>query len=287
MARKIKESFLQEFLIGSLTPLLRYVQLDDTLNMELRGKEVTIYYRGGALLTIHEDSFNFDGLTEKYHKYFAFTKPDLLNIEEYIPKAKHLIDLYINTTRNHLGEKDIQQQIARDNNYSQNSLGTDFFIIDTEYQDLGRFDIVALKWDSTSPIRKLPENFKPTITIFEVKQGEKSITGESGMESHLKDFEDFCTTKDLFAFKSDMVEVFNQKRKLKLIKGMEKYKEVKEVALYIDFVFLLVNYKNKSTKLRTVLKNIKDCRFIYANPMGYGLYARHIISKQKFIERFL
>ena len=33
MSRKIKDSFINELLKKSLNPLLRYVQLDDTLNM--------------------------------------------------------------------------------------------------------------------------------------------------------------------------------------------------------------------------------------------------------------
>lgn len=288
MARKIKEVFIEELLKGSLHPLLEYVQVDDTLNMELRGDKVTIYYRGGALLTIKQDTYNLESLSEEYHKGISFIKPSLGNIEEYIPNAKHIIDVYINTERNHLGEKDIQQQIAKENNYSQNSLDTDYFLIDTEYQDLGRFDIVALRWDSIGSIRKLPKLFLPTITIFEVKQGYNSISGKSGMESHIKDFKKFCLTKDIISFKSDMISVFNQKRKLKLIKGMDKYKKVTDVADKIDFVFLLANYKHNSSQLRKALEGIdNDCRLIYANYMGYGLYARNIVNKQQFIEKFL
>ena len=287
MARKIKEEFINELLTGSIKTLLKYVQIDDTLNMELRGDRITVYYRGGALLTIRQDTYKFESLEEKYHNGISVIKPLISNVEEYIPKAKHIIDVYINTKRNHLGEKDIQQQIAKENNYSQNSLDTDYFVIDTEYQDLGRFDIVALRWDSMSNIRKLPKSFLPTITIFEVKQGYNSISGKSGMESHIKDFEKFRLTKDIVSFKSDMISVFNQKRRLRLIKGMDKYKEVTVVAPIIDFVFLLANYKHDSSQLRKALDNIEDCRFIYSNPMGYGLYARNIVNKQQFIEKFL
>jgi len=287
MVREIKETFIEELLKGSLNPILNYIQVDDTLNMELRGDKVTVYYRGGALLTINQDTYNLESLTEKYHKGIIIAKPTISELNIYIPKAKHLIDVYINTKRNHLGEKDIQQQIARENNYSPNSLDTDYFVIDTEYQDLGRFDIVALRWDSKSNIRKLPKSFLPTITIIEVKQGYKSISNESGILSHLKDFEEFITTKDIDSFKRDMICVFNQKRRLGLIKGMNKYKQVKTVSSTIDFIFLLVNYKHDSSQLRKALDNINDCKLIYANPMGYGMYARNIINKHQFIQMFL
>lgn len=287
MARKIKENFIDELLTGSLKSVLKYVQVDDTLNMELRGDKVTIYYRGGSLLTIYQDTYKLQGLTDQYHKGISITNPSLSDFEVFIPKAKHIIDTYVNTTRNNLGEKDIQQQIARENNYSQNSLDTDYFVIDTEYQDLGRFDIVALRWDSKSSIRKLPKSFLPIITIFEVKQGYNSISGKSGMFSHIKDFENFRSTKNIIEFKKDMISVFNQKRRLGLIKNMDKYKEIIEVAPDLDFVFLLANYKHGSSQLTKELDNIEDCRLIYANPMGYGLYARNIINKQQFVEMFL
>lgn len=299
MSRKIKDSFINELLKKSLNPLLRYVQLDDTLNMELRGSHVTLYYRGGAILTVKDDSYKFEPLDNKYLQGKMIINPSIENIEDYIPKAKHFIDIYVNTVRNHLGEKEIQQEIAKENNFSANSLDTDYFIIDTEYQDLGRFDIVALQWDSKSNIRKLPKSFKPVITIFEVKQGCNSIESkeiindgikkysDSGMAAHLQDFNEFISTKNIQDFKEDMIAVFQQKRKLKLIKGAEKYKEVKSVSDNIEFVFLLSNYKSESSKLLTELNKISDCKFIFANPMGYGLYVKNIINKQEFINRFL
>lgn len=299
MSRKIKDSFIDELLNKSLNPLLRYVQLDDTLNMELRGSYVTLYYRGGAILTVKDDSYKFEPLDTKYLQGKTIINPCIENIEDYIPKAKHFIDIYVNTVRNHLGEKEIQQEIAKENNFSTNSLDTDYFVIDTEYQDLGRFDIVALQWDSKSNIRKLPKSFKPVITIFEVKQGYNSIESkekinngikeysDSGMAAHLQDFNEFISTKNIQDFKEDMIAVFQQKRELKLIKGAEKYKEVKSVSDDIEFVFLLSNYKSESSKLKTELTKIKDCKFIYSNPMGYGLYVKNIINKQEFINRFL
>lgn len=287
MARRIAEKFLKEFKEGSLNCLLKYIQLDDTLNLELRGNRVTLYYRGGAILTVKQDSYKFIGIEKKYHKGLFFMDANICNIDEYIPKAKHIIDIYIKTVRNHLGEKDIQQQIARENNYSPNSLDTDYFVIDTEYQDHGRFDIVALRWDSKSSTRKLPKSFLPTITIFEVKQGFGSISGDSGMGSHIKDFDSFLKTKDIDSFKDDMISVFNQKRELGLIKGMDKYKEVTSVNSNIEFIFLLVDYKHDSEKLKNELDKIENCQFIYANPMGYGLFARNIVDKIRFCELFL
>lgn len=290
MARNIKTEFINELKDGSLKQLLEYVRTDDTLNMELRGCEVTIYYRGGALLTVVQDSYTFTGLSKEYLQSDNLIVPSIENIEDYIPKAKHIIDVYVNTVKNHLGEKDIQQQIARENNYSVNSLDTDYFIIDTEYQDIGRFDIVAIRWDSTSSSRKLTaKSSSPILTIFEVKQGYKSITGSSGIVSHINDFNRFICSDVIDDFKADMLNVFKQKCRLGLIRGVDKYKyeDINDVAKEIEFVFILANYKSNSKQIHKALKEIGGCKFIYANAMGYGLYARNLIDERQFKEMFL
>jgi hypothetical protein len=298
MSRKIKQEFIDELNIGVLRKTLEYVKSDDTLDMELRGKSVSIYYRGGLLFSIEEDSYEFSGMDKGYHKKTNLLPPSIDNIEKYIPEAKHIVDVYVTTEKNHLEEKDIQQQIVRENNYSPNSLGTDFFIIDIEYQDSGRFDIVALRWDSSSEAHKLSKNYKPVITVFEVKQGFDSCSGKSGLYDHLSNFISFSKdTNKVESFKNDMIEVFKQKRKLGLIRGMDekdKYKEIKieQVEPEIEFVFLLANYKPASVQAKKEIELIKeeldiDPKFIYANPMGYGLYARNVIDSNDFITRFV
>ena len=90
-----------------------------------------------------------------------------------------------------------------------------------------------------------------------------------------------------------MIVVFRQKRKLGLIDGMGKYKDIKSVAEDIDFVFLMANYKSKSSVVKSELELIKAedykiaPKFIYANSMGYGLFARNIISGEEFVNSFL
>jgi hypothetical protein len=296
MARKISTNFIKELKTGSLKPLLEYVQNDDTLDLELRGSSIMIYYRGGKLLEIVENGniFNLKELDKNYLTHAqSVTIPTITNISTYIPEAKHIVDFYIRNVRNHLWEKEIQQKIVRENNYSPNSENTDYFVIDIEYQDVGRADIVALRWDSKSIARKLQGGYLPQITIFEVKQGFNSVTGKSGMSDHLRDFNLFIENSvNITSFKNDMIEVFRQKRELGLIDGLalpngHNHNDVNAVASDIDFVFLLANYPPASTQLKNELMTISDCKFIYANLMGYGLYARNIIDKpliSKFYE---
>lgn len=298
MARAINESFKTELLEGTLTPLLSYIQNDDTLDMELRGNYISIYYSGGCLLTVEEKNYKLVSLTKEYAKAdIGYPLPSLDKVDdiyEYIPHAKHMIDVYVNQVHNHLGEKEIQQQIVKENNYSPIAPDTDYYIIDIEYQDLGRFDIVALRWDSASNARRFyeKEEYLPILTLIEVKQGVDSISGVSGLKSHLADFNDFVSDKDkLMEFKKDMLAVFQQKRELGLIPSLPESKfaekKINSVKEDVDFIFLLSNYKSASSKLVTELDCIDDCKFIYANPMGYGLYSKNIVSKEEFIKAFL
>lgn len=50
--RQISGPMMQALLGGELFPLLQAVQRDDTLDMELRGSAVNIYYRGGSIFKI-------------------------------------------------------------------------------------------------------------------------------------------------------------------------------------------------------------------------------------------
>ena len=57
--RKITKEMLDAFLHGELHPLLEAVKKDDTLDLELRGNSVNIYYRGGSLFKITEKKGNY------------------------------------------------------------------------------------------------------------------------------------------------------------------------------------------------------------------------------------
>lgn len=291
--RKISEQFKKELLVGSLHDLLTYVKEDDTLDLELRGNEITVYYRGGALLSIEEkeNEFEWKPLDAEYKKCKALMpKVRVEDIENYIPQAKHIIDKYIVCgPKNHLGEKEIQQLVVKENNYSPNSKDTDYFIIDFEYQygKNSRFDLVALRWDATSAKRKTN---RVSMAIIEVKQGIESVKTTSpkspGLKKHQEDFHNFI--EDTFRkkeFMDDMLVVFKQKCELGLIKAnskIENLKEDSELVLVgdLDFICLLANYKIASDNLKIELEKMEDCKFFTSSFIGYGLYSNSIIDKK-------
>lgn len=293
--RKISRKFMDCLLDGDLSNLRLYVKEDDTLDLELRGKEITVYYRGGAILSIEEENdetYTWKPLDAEYKKGKApMPTACVRDFENYIPQAKHVIDRYICGPKNHLGEKEIQQLVVKENNYSPNSNDTDFFIVDMEYQDsVGRFDLVALKWESSTSARK---SDNVSIAIIEVKQGINTLrTTESnpGLRQHQNDFEEFCThptaTK---SFMHDMLTVFKQKCELKLIKANSKIKNITEkTPLHLvgdlEFYCLLANYKPASKQLKNELAEMDECKFFTSSYMGYGLYANNIINKEGILK---
>lgn len=296
--RRLTTTLFNELKEGKFQSLLEYVKEDDTLDMEFRGNYFTVYYRGGALLIVEETpdgTYDWKGISEEYllkgkDKYVP-KHSKVEQFDEYIPEAKHVIDRYIcKGPKNHLGEKEIQQLVVRENNYSPNSQDTDYFIVDMEYEEAGgtgRFDLIALRWDSNGAARK--KNLV-SLTVIEVKQGYNTVRTSSsspGLRSHQEDFSKFIEKKRtvgvLKDFCKDMVMIFKQKCELGLILANEKIEGINQdfqlnVEEDVDFVCLLANYKKASDNLRNELKEMEPCKFIRSHYSGYGLYADEIIT---------
>ena len=296
--RQFTSTLFNELKTGSLKPLLEYVKSDDTLDLEFRGNYFTIYYRGGHLLNVKENpdgTYSWEGIDKKYlstgENRYEQKHTDVKCFDEYIPEAKHVIDRYIVLgPKNHLGEKEIQQLVVKENNYSPNSQDTDFFIVDMEYEEAGsngRFDLIALRWDSTGAARKKDV---VSLAVIEVKQGYNSVrtsASSPGLNSHINDFNTFIAKKSaddkLNEFCEDMAMIFKQKCELGLILANEKIKNIKQdfqlsVEGNIDFICLLANYKEASENLRNELREMDSCKFIRSHYMGYGLYANEIFT---------
>ena len=307
--RQLTESLFNELKSGQLRPLLEYVKNDDTLDMEFRRNYITIYYRGGEILTVKErrvGKYSWKGLTKKYllkgEKGYIPKHTNVKEFGEYIPEAKHIMDRYIILgPKNHLGEKEIQQLVVKENNYSKFSNDTDYFIVDMEYEEGkegdGRFDLIALRWDSNVPARRKDD---VSLAVIEVKQGYTAVKttptkkGENpGLRKHQEDFNAFIQKKKeagtLHDFCEDMRIIFQQKCELGLIIGNDRTDRMTvndklECSKEIDFICLLANYKAASSNLVAELmgKGVGDymhpCKIIVSNYMGYGLYSANIID---------
>ncbi len=297
--RKISDNMLQAFLTGELHRLLELVQHDQTLDMELRGDVVNIYYRGGSLFKIKEiteksaNSFSISFNTKYCNSLLSMlygplsTTPSVDEAIQNLPLYKQVMDLWF--SEHPKWEREIQQEIViENNNHGKISYGTDYYIVDIEYADTenkSRFDMVAIKWPSTPNGR---QNGKPaTLALVELKYGDDSIGGKSGVKKHLKDADAFLSdNKNLTDFCDDMVQVFEQKCKLGLINGInDNYPTITTDTPEIIFIF--ANHKPASNILKNEIKGLTtqwNVRFATASAMGYGLYDAKMKSVNDFLK---
>ena len=293
MARAISKDFLNDLKNGKLSSLLERVLADDTLDLELRGDSVGIYYRGGRLFRITEKG------SGTYEIYFdlnyckteawsntgiiVICNPTVEQAVKNIPYYKQAMDMWLH--KNPKYEREFQQLLVRENNNQGDiSKSTDYYILDIEYTDdndrnKSRFDIVALKWESKSWIRK--DNGKCSVVLMEMKYGDKALDGTAGIEKHLEDFRNFFAKPlgERQAIYMDWEKVFKQKCKLGLVDGLqEKQYDVKINFDEPEVALIFANHDPDKTKLGDVLSKITCTKYKFkilianASNVGYGLY---------------
>jgi len=103
----------------------------------------------------------------------------------YFPKMKQRWILF---SKHRKEEREYQQLVVRENNYSSISNGTDYFIIDIEYDNHAhaRFDLVAVEWPSKASHRNWLR-IQAKLVVIEMKYGDGALTGTAGMKKHLSD----------------------------------------------------------------------------------------------------
>ena len=295
MKRELSSTFMTDLLTGSLKNVLAFIQKDNTLDLEIREKFVNIYYRGGNVLRITEigvNSYHF-GFDSNYlpTKSAGFVAPNPgTNWGLYFPMMKQAMDFYFSKHRKE--EREYQQLVVRDNNYSSIANGTDYFIIDIEYDnhDHARFDLVAVEWPSKASYRKLANGYKPKLVVVEMKYGDGALTGIAGMNKHWNDFNLFIKSSAFAKFEKEMLGMFSQKRELGLIPCLSSSKNSNPITQFdetIELAFLIVNHDPASTKLK---KELSACgsisaKFITSNFMGYGIYQESIFNLAEFYQR--
>ena len=304
ISKTLLDKLNEEGIYHEITEL---VKIDPYLDMEMRGEDgVMIYYRGGKILTIHEQ-LGLIGLDENYYtkEDDVYLTPQVENILDYLCKAKHIIDVHESREKSKLVEKEFQQRVVYENNLSANADNTDFFIADVEWADNdtlgGRADIVAFRWNHMEHRKRILQ-----LTLIEVKQGDGAIEtyetknkrGElmlsAGLCKHYEDYLRFKENKDYVKdVAKDMLIVLKQKKELGLIKGLDKLfvsgeKEVDpELIDKPAFIFLLANYHHYSSALKSESEKLPDDSLFYLSSfMGYGLYKDFVVTKKDLIERF-
>ena len=280
--------------------LLDYIKRDNSLDLEIRENYINIYYLGGNILKVSKngDTYNF-GFDFNYLKQSPFLREATIlkhqtdqNWNAYFPLVKQAMDFFF--SKNAKEEREFQQLVVRENNYSSIANSTDYFVIDIEYDNQAgaRFDIVAIEWPSVSSNRKLQKDFKPKLVVIEMKYGDGALTGSAGMKKHCDDFNTFISnTTCQNDFKTEMLTLFRQKRLLGLIPCLSVSGNNNDVQVFndeIEMLFLISNHDPASSILQSELTGLvnEKVKFITSNFMGYGLYNQNTFDFSQFSARF-
>jgi hypothetical protein len=298
--RGLSRTFIDELRSGVLQPFLKLVHGDPTLCLEIREHYVNIYYRGGNILKITETGDAFDAWFDR--KYLDQEKtrvrdelPDTLAAPDdvnawigAIPFLKHEMDLWFG--EHPKDEREFQQLMVRENNFGNAAKSTDYFICDIEYANGNRrFDLIAVRWPSTSADRK--NNTGLGLAFIEMKYLDKAMAWKAGLLKHIEDINDFLGDRtNLDNMKDEMKEVFKQKRELGLICSKMPIESFSDDDP--EYILALANHDPDSSILKRELAKPLVCphaqlKFAVSSFMGYGLYQEHIFTFDDFKRRFL
>ncbi|BEH08894.1 hypothetical protein GSUET_05060 [Geobacter sulfurreducens subsp. ethanolicus] len=307
--RRLESEFMAALKDGGiLHPIVNRIQKDRTLDFQIRSNEVHIYYRGGKILGIKpstniyicEFDANYDRYKELQLPVFpkkVSSESDSKSIVEAFPQMKQAIDFYFASHKDG-SEREFQQLIVRENNYSIVSNATDYFIVDIEYDSMAndkraRFDLLAIKWESDGSHRKNPKKFLPKLAICELKYYTQALSGKAGLMDHVKDVSAFIAKPgNVEQLKIDVLEMFRQKRELGLVDfGVgDNNNPVEHLDNSIELILMLANHDPESTKLKN-LEEIPDenglvVKVAVANFLGYGLYKESVYDLSDFREKY-
>lgn len=296
---------------GVLHPILKALQLDDTLLLGLRNGYISIYYRGGELLTIEglgdgpfRAFFNRDYDTtgilparlQRHGSADVLERPlasagDATALVDVFDELKGLMDRHAKIRQGH--EREFQQLAARVNNRTRSSNASNYFITDIEHaEDSARFDMLGVYRHE----RKQRDRLVPVI--FEMKYGESALGGPAGLVKHLSDVLELVADSARRAALCENVEAqFEQLSKLGLLQyNREKVEKKFNVAGdHVKIVFVLAEYSPRSSHLSKWFDELDrlmreyepkirlqglavDLRFATASLCGYAMHEATMLT---------
>jgi len=301
--RILNKQFMEDLISGKLSRLLEYVKNDDTLCLCIRGNYINVYYRGCNLLEVRQSktmnySYRFDVNYFKVKSKFRMD-PELLkdaktadDYVELIPIIKQAMDLKFREKP--ALEKETQQLILRENNDTKHASDTDYFISDIEYADSAnssRFDLIGLKWRSTSTDRKNRSILG--LSLMELKFGDDALTGSAGITKHFHDMVLFMKSATFNNFIEESQNQFNHKIELGLERHITKPIKI-DKKLKPEYILLLANHKPVKSALNRELKlalkdypeilDLADVKIAFSSMMGYGLYESEMIGINDYLD---
>jgi len=290
---------------GVLWPVLHRVKQDHTFMLAIRDDYINIYYRGGNLLRIEaRRSGGYDASFDKEYNKGRVPLPDCPGIivsqaeagkwVESFPQYKQTMDLYFSAHSK--PEREFQQLVARENNFSTISNESEYFILDIEFaepgfKDGGRFDMLAIRWLACE--RRDGSRCWPAL--IEMKYGDGALEGSAGLIKHLCDIQSLVRDSNRYSrLVLGLRDRFNQLNDLGLL-TFNRAKGLKvglEPTARPEVIMILANHNPRSTKLAAILNSPELCqyetcgtfdlRFFAASFAGYGMHQDSILTPHKF-----
>lgn len=298
--RGLSPAFMHALCEGHLVALAERLRTDSSLCLGIRDESINVYYRGGNLIRVAFNGASYVAtFDEKYFRYAGGAPPASsmntpVDVDRWlgeVPRLKGAMDEWFG--RHRKDEREIQQWIVRDNNFGSIANSTDYYVCDLEYAcEDGRFDLVGVQWPSTSSARQKAAGRR--LVVAEVKHGESSLTGSSGLHAHVASTNRFLGDPDnVDRLKREMQTTFNQARTLGLISSKRDLDGFSDEPPM--FVLMLANHDPASSILRRELDTLPPCPHadLYVatgNFMGYGLYEQGMLrlddARVRWADRF-
>ena len=304
--RKLSNAFMDALLepTGLLHPILERIKHDHTLMLSIRKDYLNIYYRGGNILRIREQrkgcysaffdsKYNETGVPFPVLPESIENQPEARKWVDAFQDLKGIMDFYF--SEHSKPEREFQQLIARENNFSAIANQSEYFVSDIEFADSGlgaRFDLLALRWLVSQ--RKKTSNCQPAL--IEMKYGDGALGGSAGVLKHLRDIDALISNGDKYkALLATMGRQFNQLDELGLLR-FNRVANWTNIELNVnnkpEVIFILANHNPRSSKLNTILNDPKiddydhstnfDLRFYVASFAGYALHADCMLTLSQF-----
>ena len=303
--RELSKDFINDLknTDGLLYPILARVKQDDTLMLAVRENYINIYYRGGNILKIAEQSrdsyttffdlkYNRSGTVIPVLPRIIKNQADTTEWVNAFSNLKEVMDLFFSEKSK--AEREFQQLVARENNSSTISNESEYFVSDIEFadKDLGaRFDILAIRWLASH--RSNGATCRPAL--IEMKYGDGALGGTAGLLKHLQDNDALISNSEKYQALLDTMESqFNQLDELGLLnfhrsvnaKVKLNSKDKPEV------IIILANHNPRSTKLSSILNDPEviaygesprfDLKFFVSSFSGYGLHSDCMLTLAQF-----
>ncbi len=287
--RNIDSKFVKALKEGALSPIFGRVRKDDTLDLQLRGMSVNVYYRGGSLLQLAD----IDGQCKLFRprfdlQYFkhAGVEPELVaTLPKPIASAEHAgawSDAFpalkdIMDRSGQIGyEREFQQRLVLENNDANLGRYSDYFVCDIEYRNReaaqARFDAVAVHWPSDGKHRKVATERRLAFVELKVGDGAMGPGKSANLPKHVRDVDGFVKTEAFTEFVKDTVEAFNSKVDLELVRIGKKLESL-DVSRP-EIIVLVADHKPANNSFLDDLKAIaepKHCTLLFARANYFGM----------------